>query len=74
MGPLTEVCLNVSVIVNISVNLTKFSVTWEGSLNEELSRLGWPVGMPVRILLNMLINVKRLVIILGGLVVMDCVK
>lgn len=74
MGPLTVVCLNVSVIVNISVNLTKFSVTWEGNLNEELSRLSWPVGMPVRILLNMLINVKRPVIILGGLVVMDCIK
>lgn len=67
-------CLNVSVIVNISVNLTKFSVTWEGSLNEELPRLGWPVGMPVSILLNMLINVRRPVTILGGLVVLDCIK
>lgn len=29
----------------LAVNLTQPKITWEESLNEELSRRGWPVGM-----------------------------
>lgn len=28
-------------------NLTQFRITWEQNLNEEFSKLGWPVGMSV---------------------------
>ena len=36
----------ISVLV-LTVNLTPPGVIWEESLNEALSRSGWPVGMPL---------------------------
>lgn len=30
------------------VNMTESEITWKGSLNEDLSRAGWPLGMLVR--------------------------
>ena len=36
----------ISVLV-LTVNLTPPGLIWEESLNEALSRSGWPVGMPL---------------------------
>lgn len=33
-----------SVKVSLIASLTKLKIAWEGSLNEGLSTLGWPVG------------------------------
>lgn len=39
-------------VVMLIVNLTQSGITRGKSLNEELFRLGWPAGMPVKDLLN----------------------
>lgn len=35
-------------MVNVTVNLTQYRVTWEESLSEASSRSGWPVGTSLR--------------------------
>lgn len=40
--------LNMVMMVNVTVNLTQYRVTWEESLSEASSRSGWPVGTSLR--------------------------
>ena len=49
-----EYIITVSPLVSVMVvcQLDTSRITWEGSLNEELSALGWPVDMPVGDSLN----------------------
>lgn len=46
-------------------NLTQFRITWEQSLNEEFSKLGWPVGMSVRDCLTYMNYLERVSLKVG---------